>query len=47
MKIRDYIGDAKQLGFIQECKLSEGKLPMLQPEERREICIKYNYIKPE
>ena len=26
MKIRDYIGDAKQLGFIQRCKLSEGKM---------------------
>ncbi|MBL7005913.1 MAG: aldose 1-epimerase family protein [Spirochaetia bacterium] len=26
MKIRDYIGDAKQLGFVQRCKLSEGKM---------------------
>jgi hypothetical protein len=26
MKLRDYIGDAKQLGFIQRCKLSEGKM---------------------
>ncbi len=26
MKTRDYIGDAKQLGFIQRCKLSEGRM---------------------
>ncbi len=26
MELRDYIGDAKQLGFIQRCRLSEGKM---------------------